>query len=58
MTKEEFGDLYGQSVYEFRLSVALQLLTKYRPDDALELADEFIESLLAEESEAVKGSYG
>jgi len=58
MTKEEFGDLYGQSVYEFRLSAALQLLTKYRPADALELADEFIESLLNEETGAVKDSYG
>jgi hypothetical protein len=48
MTKTEFLELYGKHVYEVRLSAATSLLGKYGPDDALELADQFVELLLSE----------
>ena len=48
MTKQEFREYYGQSVYQARLSAAVAYLHKYQDSDALHLADEFIRMLLAE----------
>jgi len=48
MTKTEFLELYGRHVYDVRLSAAQSLLTKYGPDDAITLADQFVSRLLSE----------
>jgi hypothetical protein len=50
MTKQEFISLYGKSVYQVRLEAALHALGRYSPVDALELASQFLELLLAEDS--------
>jgi len=51
LTKYQFLELYGSSIYETRLRAALSLLARYQPFDALQLADEFLDLLLKEELE-------
>ncbi len=54
MTKPEFIEYYGMNVYQVRLRAALSYLGTYGSKDALDLADEFVRDLLAEQSQEVE----
>jgi hypothetical protein len=58
MTKQEILELYGQSVYEIRLAIAMHLYPKTEdPVEALALADKFIGALGAERASELKGKW-
>jgi hypothetical protein len=57
MTKHEIVELYGASVYAIRLQVAIALLRSVEPETALELADNFLRALLAEDAEDLKNKF-
>ena len=57
MTKHEIVELYGASVYAIRLQVAIALLRSVEPEPALELADNFLRALLAEDAEDLKNKF-
>jgi len=49
MNKQQILERYGQSVYQIRLAIAMQIFAKgHSVKDALEMADEFVEALMKE----------
>jgi hypothetical protein len=60
MTKQEFLELYGKSVYQVRLEVASHLWCQdsdKAPHYRLQDADTFIKALLAEDAKQLRQSY-
>ena len=58
MTKQEILELYGQSVYQIRLQLAIHFYCAgENVDDALQNADGFVLNLLAENAEEVKARF-
>lgn len=51
MTKAEFLEVYGQSVYSARLQIAIAIYAKLdrQPQEAIQTADELISALMAED---------
>ena len=48
MTPQQFIELYGKSIYTVRLEAATKLLGQFSAQAAIDLADEFVEALMAE----------
>lgn len=59
MTKQQILELYGQSVYQIRLSLAIHYwLAKAEPsEEAFKLADNFLAALQAEDFESLKAKF-
>ena len=57
MTKQEIVELYGQSVYQIRLSVAMHLYLSTNARDALGDADKFVAALQAESHQELLDRY-
>jgi hypothetical protein len=58
MTKQEFRDFYGKSVYQLRLELILSFFnSNHNLRDCLKFADDFVASLLNEDAEKVKNLY-
>ena len=57
MTKQEILELYGQSVYQIRLSVAMHLYLSKGARDALQDADKFVAALQAESHKELLDGY-
>jgi hypothetical protein len=59
MTKQEFLELYGKSVYQVRLEIASQMWCReptVSPDYCLTSADDFLEALLKEDVKQLERS--
>ena len=59
MTKQQIVSLYGQSVYQIRLHVAMQLVAakSMKPEDALSEADKFVYRLMEEDAAQLLSRY-
>jgi hypothetical protein len=58
MTKQEFLELYGKSVYQVYLEMAMQLrLCGKQSDDCLKEAHFFVKVLLGPDVKELKGLY-
>jgi hypothetical protein len=57
MTKQEILELYGQSVYQIRLSVAMHLYLSKSARDALQDADKFVAALQEESHKELLDRY-
>jgi hypothetical protein len=57
MTKQEILELYGQSVYQIRLSVAMHAYLSIGARQALQDADKFIAALQAESHQELLDRY-
>jgi len=58
MTKQQILDLYGQSVYQIRLSVAMHLYcTAKNSEKALSEADQFVKALQEESRQELLDRY-
>jgi hypothetical protein len=58
MTKQELLELYGQSVYQIRLQLAIHFYCAGKNvDGALQEADGFVVNLLGESTEEVKARF-
>jgi len=57
MTEQDFIAIYGQSVYEVRLEVAMKLLADMPTPAALDVAEAFVNSLLDESKEELRAKF-
>jgi hypothetical protein len=57
MTKQEILELYGQSVYQIRLSIAMHACLSKNAREALEDADKFIAALQEESHKELLDRY-